>query len=623
MTGVVYQFGDFTLDAGRFELSRQGHPLSIERKPLELLILLAERNGQLVTRAEIAERLWDREVFVDTEHGINTAIRKVRYALRDDPDQPRYILTVTGKGYRLAASARVFAAEPAPLSLAATLPSANGSALAPPVPSPQARSHSAPRPVPWIAAATLLLALAGIFAARVWRHRAAASVHSLAVLPLDNLSGDPAQDYFADGMTDELTTMLARDSTLRIVSRTSVMQYKRAHRPLPEIARALNVDGVVEGSVARSGQHVHMTLQLIEASTDSHLWADSYDRESDDVALPDDAARAIAARLHSVAPSLSAVRYVNPAAHDAFLRGRYLWPTDRMVESGEYFRKATEIQPDYADAWAWLSNFYGEGVAGNVLDPRTSLQLQWDTAQRAIQLDPNLADAHEALGAAFFIARWDWADADREILRAISIDPQNGQTWYLRACLLSALNRFDQAIAVEKKSMELDPYERPGAMADILSGARRFDAALADLRLRMEVSPNDPDLLFGVYDIQRRVGDYRAAVETFARWNIAIGDRQAAVNLRRAYQQGGARGFIRWQLDRRLRQAKTSYVSPGELATYYAQLGDRERTLALLEQSYRWHTIDAIWIETDPAFDFLHAEPRFQALVQKTGLPPL
>ncbi|MGA8531875.1 MAG: winged helix-turn-helix domain-containing protein [Acidobacteriaceae bacterium] len=623
MMGVVYQFGDFTLDAGRFELSRLGHPLSVERKPLELLILLAERNGQLVSRAEIAERLWDREVFVDTEHGINTAIRKIRYALRDDPDQPRYIQTVTGKGYRLAAPITVLdAAQPALLLTSEPLSTANGSHSAPTPLPPSPHPRSATHPAVWIAAALLLAATAIAFAARSWMRHTAAPIHSLAVIPLDNLSGDPNQEYFADGMTDELTTMLAKDSTLRIVSRTSVMQYKRAHRPLPEIARALNVDGIVEGSVARSGRQIHMTLQLIQASTDSHLWAESYDRDADDVALPNDAARAIATRLHSLAPSISALRYVDPAAHDAFLRGRYLWFTDRMIESGEYFRKATQIQPDYADAWAWLSAYYGEGTAGHVLDPRTSLQLQWDTAQRAMQLDPDLADAHWVMGAAFFLVRWDFANADREFLQAISMDPRSTEYVYVRACMLEALNRFDEAIATEKKAMEVDPFERPYALASLYPAARQYDASLAETRLRLEADPNNLDLLFNLFDTQRRMGNYRDAVDTWAKWHEAFGDPQSAVNLRRAWEQGGTRGFIHWQLDRRLMQAKTSYVSPGELAVYYAQLGDKEKTLDLLEESYRQHQVDTLYIQTDSAFDFLHAEPRYRAIVQKMGIPP-
>ncbi|HZZ38732.1 MAG TPA: winged helix-turn-helix domain-containing protein [Acidobacteriaceae bacterium] len=620
MQGVVYQFGDFTLDAGRFELSRLGQPLSLERKPLELLMLLAERDGQLVSRSEIADRLWDRAVFVDTEHGINTAIRKIRYALRDDPDQPRYIHTVTGKGYRLAAPVTVpDAGNPACPPTPEILPIANGSkpiSLPPAALWRPATGHAV-----WVAAALLLAAAATGLAIRSWIRHRTEPIHSLAVLPLDNLSGDAGQDYFADGMTDELTTMLAKNSTLRIVSRTSVMQYKRAHRPLPEIARALNVDGIVEGSVSRSGRQIHLTLQLIQASTDSHLWAESYDRDADDVALPNDAARAIAIRLHNLAPTISAVRYVDPAAHDAFLRGRYLWFTDRMDESGEYFRRATQIQPDYADAWAWLSVYYGEGIAGHVLDPRTSQQPEWDTAQRAMQLDPDLADAHWAMGAAFFLVRWDFANADREFLRAIDMDPRSTEYVYVRACMLEALNRFDEAIAIEKKAMEVDPFERPYALASLYPAAGQYDAALAEIRLRLEADPNNLDLLFNLYDTQRRMGNYRDAVDTWAKWHLASGYPQSAASLRRAWEQDGAPGFIHWQLDRRLMQAKTSYVSPGELALYYAQLDDREKTLNLLEESYRQHQVDTLFIQSEPAFDFLHADPRYRALVRKMGLP--
>ncbi|MGA7524697.1 MAG: winged helix-turn-helix domain-containing protein [Acidobacteriaceae bacterium] len=624
MMGVVYQFGDFTLDAGRFELCRLGHPLSLERKPLELLLFLAERNGQLVTRAEIAQRLWEREVFVDTEHGINTAIRKIRYALRDDPDEPRFLQTVQGKGYRFIATLATQAAA-IPDSPPVAANGGNPSPLLTAGP-PLAASRVSPR-IPlwiWIAAPLLLLAMAAApFGLHAWRQRlAAAGIHSVAVLPLDNLSGDPAQDYFADGMTDELTTMLAKDSTLRIVSRTSVMQYKRAHRPLPEIARALNVDGIIEGSVARTGQHVHMTLQLIQANTDSHLWAESYDRDADDLELPADAAHAIAARLQSLAPSLSAVRYVNAAAHDAYLRGHYLWFTDRMDESGAYFRKATEIQPDYALAWAGLSDYYGEGEAGDVLDPRTSLGPQLEYARRALQLDPNLAEAHQSMGAAYFIALWDWPDADREMLRAISLDPRDGEMYYLRSCLLQALNRGDEAIAMAREDMELDPFARPYALASIYNEARQYDAALAEVNLRLEASPNNPDLVGTAWDAWRRKGNYKEAVDAAERWHILTGDPQSAANLRRAYERGGARGFILWEIGRRTMQAKTRYVSPVEMASYHAQLGEKEPTLTLLEEGYRQRVTDILWIQADPAYDFLHNDPRFRAIVQKTGVTP-
>ncbi len=324
------------------------------------------------------------------------------------------------------------------------------------------------------------------------------------MLPLDNLSGDSSQDYFADGMTDELITMLAKESNLRVVSRTSVMQYRGARRPLPEIARALHADAIVEGSVSRSAHQVHMTLQLIRADTDSHLWADSYERDANDVALPDEAAKAIANQLHRAVPAVKANRYVNPAAHDAYLHGNYLWLSDHMDQSGAWFQKAIDLQPDYALAWAGLADYYGEGIAGDVLDPRTSILPEEQAAERALALDPNLPQAHQALAAMFLIDRWDWANADREIRRAISLDPQNGELYYLQGCVLQAVKRDAEAIDSGKKEMEIDPFSRPYALAGFYVGARQYDAALKEIHLRLEANPNNPDLL-------GRGGGYMAA----------------------------------------------------------------------------------------------------------------
>jgi TolB-like protein/DNA-binding winged helix-turn-helix (wHTH) protein len=648
MSESQYRFAEFQLDCASFELRRRGRTqkserISLERIPMELLILLLERQGSVVTRQEIVDRLWGKDVFVDTEHGINTAIRKIRQVLRDDPENPRYLQTVTGKGYRFiaaiagqpprteASSTNVIATA---TSKAAVLPfpappEVRNSGIEPhpvanpPIANPSVASPHVTHRVLWTSA--IVLAAIGIsVGARMLIHfrAATASIHSLAILPLDNLSGDPNQEYFADGMTDELTTMLAKDSTLRIVSRTSVMQYKKARRPLPEIARALGVDGIVEGSVSRSGNQVHLTLQLIRAETDSHLWAESYDRDSNDLALSEQAAQAIARRLRSAVLSTKAARYVNPAAHDAYLRGRYLWFTDRMMESAAWFRKATEIQPDYAEAWAGLANYYGEGIAGDALDPRTSRAPEEEAAQRAMQLDPDSSEAHLAMAAVYLIDRWDWANADREALRAIGLNPQNAELYYFRSNVLDVMNRFPEAIESAKKSMELDPFARPNGLAVTYAVARQYDAALADLRLRLEAAPNDPDLLLSAWDTWRRKGNYKEAMEAWARWHIAIGDPQSAASLRRAWDQGGAHGFVHWELGRRLLQSKTHYVSPVELACYYAQLGDKDRTVALLEEGYSQRSTDVLWIQEDPAYDFLHKEPRYRALIQKIGLVP-
>jgi TolB-like protein/DNA-binding winged helix-turn-helix (wHTH) protein/Tfp pilus assembly protein PilF len=639
MLGTIYAFGDYRLDSGRFELNRNGHVLSLERKPLELLILLVERDGQLVTRAEIAERLWNREVFVDTEHGINTAIRKIRNVLQEDSAEPRFIQTVTGKGYRFAmpitaepqAAERATPIEAIPVDTIppvpdTPLPEASApSSIAAPQPgfSEIAFPGSGMRRLKWVLPGIAICAVTIALAARNWSHRQEfINIHSLAVLPLDNVSGDPSQEYFADGLTDELTTMLAKDSTLRIVSRTSVMQYKHPLRPLSEIAHALGVESIVEGSVTRSGNNLHLTLQLIRADNDSHLWAESYDRDANDVTLPDEAARVIAKQLHSEAPSAPPARYVNPAAREAYLRGKFLWSSSDPEKSAGYFRKAIEIQPDYAAAWAGLSNYYGQGMVNGSLDARSNIKPHEEAAERALQLDPNLAEAHAAMATVFFFDKWDWANADRELLRAIALAPQNAEYCHLRAILLKTLNRFPEAIELEKKSLELSSTNRPGTLAKMYISARQYDNALADLKVKLDASPRNPEWLITTMDAYRRKGDFKEAAEYWARFYEVTGQKQAAIGVRRAFQRGGAHGFSRWQLNARLKDAQAGNEWPQDIANYYAQLGEKEEALSWLEESYRQHVKDVLWIQNDPAYDFLHKEPRYRALIQNIGLPP-
>ena len=650
LPGSVVQIGEFELDCGRFELRRNGHPLRVERKPMELLILLASCEGRLVTRSEIAGRLWSREVFVDTEHGINTAIRKLRHCLRDDPDHPQYIQTIQGKGYRLIAPVTVVSQQ-AESPAAAEAPALHLAALAEPTQNAgvaAAPSHRSERRqtrwLLWFTFAAIALLAAGTYVGRYLIHRhelASANIRSLAVLPLDNFSGDPAQDYFADGMTDELTTMLARDSNLRIVSRTSVMQYKKAHRPLREIARALRADGIVEGSVARSGGRVHMNLQLIQADSDSHLWADSYVRDADDLALPDEAAQAIAKRLHSSASVTVPVPYVNPAAHDAYLQGKYLWFSSGMTDSGKYFQKAIEIQPDYAMAWAWLSMYHGGLTVAGLLDPRIGMDPMEHSASRAMQLDPNLAESHQAMAAVLAFHRWEFAAADQEILHAISLDPHNAELYHLRARILIILNRSSEAIESEKKGMEINPFQKPWELMYSYLSARRYDDAMQEGELRLKDFPTNPRLLSLTTDAYRCRNMYQAGTATrrdttdIATFSFACGalsisfasrldeataNPQSAAALRRTYEQGGLHGAVRWQLARRATRSKAAYVSPVELASYHALLGEREPTLALLNEGYNLHSPDILYIQTEPAFDFLHADPRYRALVHKIGL---
>ena len=660
MVVTVFEFGDFRLDCDRFELYRDGRSLKLERKPMELLILLAGRNSNLVTRAEIAERLWSREVFVDTEHGINTAIRKIRQVLGDDSEQPRFLLTVTGKGYRFIGTiaevrqplaeeksrpspGRANDLDVGPVATAFqpgpfTAQSSSDASVEIQVETPEGKKAPYSRNsrfTAWLGGLVAIAALAFFVAihpsARVWKNRlddrlvkrpATSNIKSLAVLPLDNLSGDPGQEYFADGMTDEIITMLAKNSTLRIVSRTSVMQYKRVHRPLPEIARELGVDGILEGSISRSGDKVHMTIQLIQAPSDTHVWAESYDRNTNDaISLPREAAQTIAKKLNSTVLQSLPPRYVRPEAHDAYLRGRYIWFAGSNEEAGKYFKKATELQPDYALGWSGLSVYYGAGAIEAVLNPRDSLPQEEAAAVKAVELDDSLPDAHLALGAAIFLNQWDWVRADREIARAIELNPSFAEAYHLRSKIFSALHRNEEAIEAEKKSTELDPFARPFAMGLAYFSVRQYDAAVDDLRMKLENSPQDFALNWGLYEAYRRKGAGKEAVQELEKMLLILGDKTSATSVRRAFGKGGYRGVLLWQVSDLRHRSATHFVSPVDLATLYAQLGHREETLALLEEGYRQHSPGVLWIQNDPAFDFLHSDERYRSIIRGIGVP--
>lgn len=634
MAGSVFRFGEFQLDCGRFELMRSGKALRVERKPLELLILLVSREGQLVPRAEIAQRLWSSEVFVDTEHGINTAIRKLRHLLRDDSDEPRFIQTVTGMGYRFVAPTISIGGTATDLPEAPTVePAASAPGLAAETSATPSTEEAPKTPLDGRAAVvvrfvalTVLFIVMGIGPRQIegYLHRDPnPPITSVAVLPLDNLSGDPGQEYFADGMTDELTTMLAKDTTLRIVSRTSAMQYKDAHRSLPEIARALNVDGILEGSVSRASGQVHMTLQLIRADTDAHVWAESYDRSLvDSVELPDHAARTIANYLHTPVVSAAQPRLVNPEAHDDYLRGRYLIIAFRYDEATQYFKKATEIDPNYALGWAGLATSYCQSAMHGSVDPREVLEPCYEMAVKALALDPSLPQSHVQMAGAEALYRWDLNQADRESLRAIALDPKYAEAYHLRARILTASNRGGEAIQSQKQEMELDPFSRPWGMAETYVEVRQYRAAIDDAQLRLKNAPDDLLLLSFMAQSYHCLGDEKHALETSVRTYTALHDPASAAAIKLAYQKGGPREVLLWQLHTLEKRAKTSYVSPVSFASLYAQLGDRDKALASLEDGLRQHHPWMLWIQTDPAYDFLHADPRYRSLIQRIGVPP-
>ena len=661
MSVGIVKFAEFELDGGRYELRRGDRVLKLEKIPMELLTLLAESNGRLVSRDEIVEKIWGKDVFVDTEHGINTAIRKIRQALGDDPEQPRFVQTVTGKGYRFVAPATSIedriddriddrgnggrgARDRAP-GLTASFPGAIPTGKAevnPPSNSGERAAQSvSPTAIPvlfrsrWLGVALALVVLAGAIVVLVRMNSSSMGggrftrsvkpqIHSLAVLPLENLSGDPAQEYFADGMTDEVITMLAKNTGLRVVSRTSVMQYKKVHRPLADVARELGVEGILEGSVGRSGKRVHINAQLIYAPKDMHLWAESYDRDLNDLtSLQSDLAQDIARQVGlTTAAGGRPERHINPEAHDAYLLGRHYWFRSQYKKSLEYFQKAIDLQPDYAAAWSGVADYYTASAVEGQITQEVAIAQAEPAARKAIELDDSLADAHHAMAAVYYFLRWDWNAAEKESARAMELNPHYSETHHLRSYLFDTLSRTDESLQEERKAMELDPFARPFALALALLYAHRFDAALQEALARSEVQHNDATLVWIAGDVYTYKGMQAEGVQEWERALLLWGDKKHAAEMQRAFRQGGFRAVLEWNLNDVQRTATTKYVSPMEFAFCYARLRRKDETIDYLEKAYQERTPFLVHLPHDPNFYFIHSDARYQAIINKMGLPP-
>ena len=635
MPTCIYKFGDFALDPSRFELKRNGRVQKIERMPMDLLILLAEKEGNVATRQEIVERLWGKDVFVDTEHGINTAIRKIRQALKDDPDNPRFVHTVSGKGYRFVAEknghpphATAAAALPpkAPQPLSAVEGSGGAEVLRR---SPDARDLATVEIIPSrtkraIAAVALCLiaaaALIFILRGRIFRTNQAAQIHSLAVIPLANLSGDPAQDYFADGMTDELITALAKNRTLRVVSRTSAMQYKGVNRPVRDLARELNVDGILEGSIERTPTSVHMTVQLIYAPTDTHVWAESYNRDlSDAIFLPEELSQTIAKEVKAAVSPPTRQHSISPEAHDAYLQGLYFWYRGDFDHSKQYFQKAIDLQPDYAAAWAGLGDSYGVR-AGDDTPPQVAFAKNEEYSRKALELDDSVAEAHQSMAALYLFHAWDWNRAEAEARRAIELNPNLAAAHHLRCYILFALNRNAEGLQEQKQATEIDPFAQPWHLGRAYLYLRQYDAAINELIARASVQKKG-GIEFVLSDAYRFKGMNKEAAQHLELAFLAEDDQHSAEAVRRAFDQGGYRAVAEWLLRSDQEKARKEYVSPFIFALDYARLERKDDTLHFLEGAFQERSPEMVFLQKRPDFDFLHSDPSYRGLVARIGLP--
>ena len=640
MPGSVYQFGDFRLDCGRFELTRMGHSLSLERKPLELLILLAERRGQLVTRTEIAERLWEPEVFVDTEHGINTAIRKIRQTLRDDPDEPSFVQTVMGKGYRFVAEVAVQGSADSESSRANTDGGLSGSQTAVVESAPISPAGVLPQVSGnrwrWLAWAvpSLLLALAVAYVILKSRQTNAtpAKIQSLAVLPLKNLSGDPGQDYFADGMTEALIGRLSMIHGLRVVSRTSVMRFKDAPTSVPEIAKTLGVDAIVEGSVMREGSHVRVHTQLIRAATDEHFWSESYDREMGSVlALESDIAQSIAEKVEVTVTGeerqrLAAAHPVAPEVYESYLKGRFVTNHQGRVELEQsigYFEDAIHRDPNFAPAYLGVAEAYddlGTYLVGGA-PPEETRPKAISFARKALALDPNLAEAHSIL-ADLLQTEWQWSEAETEYKRALELDPNNASVYVNRAWWLSCQGRTDEAVTKIRQARALDPVAVSGdEVSRTLFWARRYDEAIRESRSALATQPNDS---YGLLNLGMALVANDQAADAIPVLEKAVslskGSPFATGVLIRAYAHAGRRGDALRLLSELKQRRKAGYIPTAAFVDAYLGLGDNEQAFYWLEQAYIERSNMLQTLKIYPYFDPIRSDPRFVDLVHRVGL---
>jgi TolB-like protein/DNA-binding winged helix-turn-helix (wHTH) protein/Tfp pilus assembly protein PilF len=623
------RFGPYQVDERTGEVRKFGTRIKLGEQPLRILMLLMERQGELVTREELRTQLWSTDTFVDFDHSLNSAVQRLRDVLSDTAQKAHWIETVPRRGYRFVGNVEWIRPEPKPTTyIASPVKDSDTDRYRAPDTPPGLPLPQPPRHFNWRFMAVLVVFLfaAGALTKVILSERVnkpAIAIRSLAVLPLQNLSGDSSQEYFADGMTDELITALAKNRSLRVVSRTSAMQYKGARRPIGEIARELNVDGILEGSIMRSGNRVHMTVQLIYAPTDTHIWAESYDRDlSGASALPLELSQTIGREVKVAVSPAGPQRYINPEAHDAYLRGRYFWFSKNDEPSPQYFRRAIQLQPDYAAAWSGLADYYGgHSVAG--IAPPQELRQDWEAdARKAVELDDSLADAHNSMAAWYFFSVWDWKRAETESLRSIALNPNYAEAYHLYCYIHTVTNRPAEAIKMQRLGMEVDPFARPWALGLAYYHLRQFDAAINELRMREEAEPNDVTTHAILSEAYRFSGLEKEAASELGRVYLLQGDKESVAAIRQAFEQGGYKSVAEWQLGHQKTRARRQYFSPFWLALETARAQHKEETLQLLEDAYREHSPRLVFLQSEPVFDFLHSDQRYRAIVKNMGLPP-
>ena len=621
--------GLFEIDFGSSEVHKEGRKVQLQEQPFRVLAILLERPGEVVTREQLQARLWPADTYVGFDEGLNTAIRKLRVAFGDSAENPRFIETVSRRGYR-------FIAPVEPGLIAAPSPPATTVAARPLLISPRTR---------WISFAVVVLAVCAltIFLRIAGHRRPRLGKIMLVVLPLENFSSDSQQDYLADGITEEIITQLGGldPQHLGVIARTSAMQYKHTQKSAAQVSREVGADYLLEGSIRRSGDRIRVTAQLIQSSDQTHLWADSYDRELSDVLrLESDIARSVASEIRltlsqQVHQRLAATGRTNVEAHDAYLRGLQGWnlrTRDGFQQAITNFSRATELDPGYAPAFAGLARVYSLAPIFAGMPAGEAAPKALEAASRALSLDETLADAHCALGFVKGHYEYDWPAAEREFRRAIELEPNDAYAHlFYSNSYLSPFGHHEEAIAEMRKAMELDPLSpHIQSFAGVtFKWARRYDDSLAQFQKVNQTDPNFPLNHERLAQLCAILGRYDEAITEETKARLLAGEKPRDVlakmnGLQRELATKGERGYWEEQLQfaRDQQNPPEAYVRPYGLAIIYVHLGEKAKAFENLENALAERDTQITELAIEPQFDALRSDARFADLERRIGLLP-
>ena len=627
------RFDVFEVDLRAGELRKHGIKIRLQEQHFLILQTLLETPGQIVTSEELQTKIWPGDTFVDFDHGLHAAVNRLRQALGDAADKPRFVETVSRRGYRFIGQVQSPPPE-APPGIRVVPQQAN-------LTRKRVTGKWWAGPLVGFTLAIVVAALLVFF--NVWGLRnlffAAHSFRSLAVLPLENLTADGQQEYFADGMTEDLITQLSKLGDLKVISHTSIMQYKGTHKPLPQIARELNVDAVVEGAVQLSGNHVRITAQLVDGRSDQHIWADSYDRDLSNVLLlQSDVARDIAKQIDLKLTPQQQQRLandahpVNPDAYQAYLLGRYYWnkrTADGLAQAGQYFQQAIQKDQNYAPAYSGLSDYFAflTLIGGpEILPPKQAMVQAKAAAVKAVQLDDSSAEAHASMGHILHNYDWDFDGAEREFKRAIELNPNYAIAHHWYAHLLMQIGRTDESLSQAHLATELDPLSPfiNNGLARQYYLSRQYDKAIAQCQVVLEMDPSYLPARTQLALAYEQKGMLTEAVSTMEQTRKLAGEKtdlpMVHALLAHAYALAGRRADAQSELDVLTAIGQRRYVPPSYLAIVYLALGDKDKAFEYLNKTYQDRSEQVLYLGVEPLVDPLRSDPRFDVLLKQVGL---